>query len=378
LKEWRRARTLRYIYLASPQYFAESAVRFINCGVSIVGGCCGTTPEHIQAISAAVHGMTPGTPVRLEIVDAEDEKKGIGPHWGLPYSDFRENLGKKFQISVEIDPPRSHDPGPFIRHAQEMKVAGVDLINVADSPLARARMSALAMAHLIRRDAGIDVLLHMSCRDRNAIALQSELLGAHTLGVLNILAVTGDPAALGDYPMAREIFELDSIRLTRMMSQMNLGKDLTGRDLDEPTQFTIGVAVNPTAPNLDIEYDRFRQKIDAGAMFSFTQPLFERATLEQFLARVSGFCSIPIFVGIMPLRSSKHAEFIHNEIPDMFIPEHIRDRMMKSGADGAEVGVEIAQEFLLDVRSLVSGVYLMPPFNKFKMAVDVLRVLDRD
>jgi hypothetical protein len=186
----------RYIYLASPQYFAESAVRFINCGVSIVGGCCGTTPEHIQAISAAVHGMTPGTPVRLEIVDAEDEKKGIGPHWGLPYSDFRENLGKKFQISVEIDPPRSHDPGPFIRHAQEMKVAGVDLINVADSPLARARMSALAMAHLIRRDAGIDVLLHMSCRDRNAIALQSELLGAHTLGVLNILAVTGDPAAI--------------------------------------------------------------------------------------------------------------------------------------------------------------------------------------
>lgn len=368
----------RYIYLASPQYFADSAQRFIENGVSIVGGCCGTTPEHIRAIAEAVQGKKRGKPVCLSVTEREPEEIVPGSQWGVPFNDFRENLGKRFQISVEIDPPRSHDPGPYIRHAQELKTAGVDLINVADSPLARARMSALAMAHLIRRDAGIDVLLHMSCRDRNAIALQSELLGAHTLGVLNILAVTGDPVAIGDYPMAHDIFELDSIRLAHMIAQMNQGKDLTGRDLDEPTQFSIGVAANPTAPDLEIEIDRFRRKIDAGAMFAFTQPLFERDILERFLERVSGFSSIPIFVGIMPLRSSKHAEFIHNEIPDMFVPDSIRERIRKSGTEGAKIGVEIAQEFLLDIYSLTQGVYLMPPFNKFKMAVDVISVLNRD
>ncbi|RQV98411.1 bifunctional homocysteine S-methyltransferase/methylenetetrahydrofolate reductase [bacterium] len=368
----------RYIYLASPQYFAESALKFIGNGVSIVGGCCGTTPEHIQAIAEAVRGKKRGSPAQISISEKEPEEQISGPRWGVPFNSFRENLGKKFQISVEIDPPRSHDPGPFIRHAQELKAAGVDLINVADSPLARARMSALAMAHLIRRDAGIDVLLHMSCRDRNAIALQSELLGAHTLGVLNILAVTGDPVAIGDYPMAHDIFELDSIRLAHMISQMNQGKDLTGRDLDEPTQFSIGVAANPTAPELEIEIDRFRRKIDAGAMFAFTQPLFEKETLDRFLDRVSGFSSIPLFVGIMPLRSSKHAEFIHNEIPDMFVPESIRMRMQKSGTEGVKAGVEIAQEFLLNIKSSCQGIYLMPPFNKFKMAVDVISVLPRD
>jgi homocysteine S-methyltransferase len=368
----------RYIYLASPQYFAESALRFIQNGVSIVGGCCGTTPEHIKAIADSVRGIKRGQPTRIKVSERESDEKIAGPHWGVPFNNFRENLGKRFQISVEIDPPRSHDPGPFIRHAQELKAAGVDLINVADSPLARARMSALAMAHLIRRDAGIDVLLHMSCRDRNAIALQSELLGAHTLGVLNILAVTGDPAAVGDYPMAHDIFELDSIRLTHMMSQLNEGKDLTGRDLEEPTQFTIGVAANPTAPDMKIEEDRFRRKIDAGAMFAFTQPLFERETLDRFMDRVSGYREIPVFVGIMPLRSSKHAEFIHNEIPDMHIPAKIREKMQKSGTDGAKVGIEIAQEFLLEICSFAQGVYLMPPFNKFNMAVEVIKVLDRD
>jgi 5,10-methylenetetrahydrofolate reductase len=202
------------------------------------------------------------------------------------------------------------------------------------------------------------------------------LLGAHTLGVLNVLAVTGDPATVGDYPFAKGVFELDSIGLSRMVTQLNCGKDLTGRDLEEPTNFLLGVAVNPTSPNVDLEYDRFRQKIDAGAQFAFTQPLFDPKTLDVFLNRVASFCKIPIFVGIMPLRSSKHAEFIHNEIPDMFVPSDIRERMRNAGTEGAKVGVEIAQEFLLATKPMVQGAYLMPPFNKFDMAIEVMKVLE--
>lgn len=369
----------RYIYLASPQYFAEYSAKFVEAGVALVGGCCGTTPEHIRAVADLVKGRKLGkTHVYVNAETAEEDGKIEGPHRGLPFSEFRANLGKRFQISVEIDPPRSYDPGPFIRHAQRLKAAGVDLINVADSPLARARMSAVSMAHLIRRDAGVDVLLHVSCRDRNAIGLQSELLGAHTLGVLNILAVTGDPTSIGDYPFAKGVFELDSIGLSRMVTQLNKGKDLTGRDLDEPTHFLLGVAVNPTSPNLELEYDRFKQKLDSGAQFAFTQPLFDPKTLEQFLNKVSSFSNIPIFVGILPLRSSKHAEFIHNEIPDMFVPQDIRDRMRGAGTEGAKVGVEISQKFLLDTQDMVQGAYLMPPFNKFDMAIEVMEVLNRE
>ncbi|MCB9366802.1 MAG: bifunctional homocysteine S-methyltransferase/methylenetetrahydrofolate reductase [Calditrichaeota bacterium] len=369
----------RHLFLASPQYFADYAVKFADAGVALIGGCCGTTPDHVRAMALAVKGRAPGkSHVQVNGEISEEEGRIEGPHRGLPFSDFRENLGKRFQISVEIDPPRSYDPGPFIRHAQRLKAAGVDLINVADSPLARARMSAVAMAHLIRRDAGVDVLLHVSCRDRNAIGLQSELLGAHTLGVLNILAVTGDPTNVGDYPFAKGVFELDSIGLSRMVTQLNRGKDLTGRDLDDPTHFLLGVAVNPTSPKLDLEYDRFKQKLDAGAQFAFTQPLFDPRTLDEFMNRISSFTNIPIFVGIMPLRSSKHAEFIHNEIPDMFVPQDIRTRMSGAGTEGAKVGVEISQKFLLDTQEMVQGAYLMPPFNKFDMAIDVMKVLSRE
>jgi homocysteine S-methyltransferase len=365
----------RYIYLASPQYVADYGRRFVEAGVSIVGGCCGTTVEHVRLLAQAVKGMQPTKQQSVLISDVEEEAPHEATRARTSRSDFRSGLGKRFMISVEIDPPRGTNAEPFVRSAKMLKAHGVDLINVADSPLARSRMSALAMTHLIRRDAGINVLLHMSCRDRNALALQSELLGAHALGVLNILAVTGDPLAIGDYPFAKGVFELDSIGLAKLVSQLNHGKDLTGRKMEEPTRFLLGVGVNPTATNLQLEYDRFRKKIDAGAEFAFTQPLFGRETLEKFLNDIASFCTIPVFLGIMPLRSAKHAEFIHNEIPDMFVPEMIRERMKISGADGAKVGVEIAQSLLLETRSLVQGIYLMPPFNKFEMAVEVIKVL---
>jgi len=345
--------------------------------VSLVGGCCGTTPDHIRAMAEVVRHKRP-RPHHVAVVrDVEEESPPLAAAPSV-VSDFGANLGRKFLVSVEIDPPRSINPEPSIRSAQWLRAAGADLINVADSPLARSRLSALAMAHLIRREAGVDVLLHMSCRDRNALALQSELLGAHALGVTNILAVTGDPPAVGDYPFAKAVFELDSISLCKLVSQLNSGRDLTGRDMEESTRFTLGVGVNPTASDLPTEYDRFRQKIEVGAQFAFTQPLFDVRTLEKFLNDIASFCRIPIFVGILPLRSSKHAEFIHNEIPDMFVPEPVRETMRNSGAEGARIGVQLAQQFLLSVRHLVQGTYLMPPFNKFDMAVDVMRVLGDD
>jgi homocysteine S-methyltransferase len=369
----------RYIYLTSPQYFAEYALKFAAAGVSLVGGCCGTTPEHIRAMAEAVRGRKRG---RVQVSfsrEVEEETPPAPAAAGLPVSEMRALLGRKFLVSVEIDPPRGINPEPLIHSARRLKAAGADLINVADSPLARSRLSALAMSHLIRAETGADVVLHMSCRDRNALALQSELLGAHALGVLNVLAITGDPPAVGDYPFAKAVFELDSIGLCKLVRQLNLGKDLTGRDMEEPTRFLLGVGVNPTASDLKLEYERFRRKLDAGAQFAFTQPLFDRATLEKFLGSVASFCRVPILVGILPLRSAKHADYIHNEIPDMFVPESVRDAMRKSGSEGACVGVEIAQGFLLEAKSLVQGVYLMPPFNKFEMAVDVMSVLaDRE
>jgi len=366
----------RYIYLATPQYFAEYARRFVNAGVAIVGGCCGTTPEHIRAIAGAVKGTHRVQVQGAELLEIEEESRAETIQKRLPRSGFRANLGKRFMISVEIDPPRGFNAEPFVRSAQMLKAHGVDLINVADSPLARSRLSALAMAHLVHRDAGAEVLLHISCRDRNALALQSELLGAQALGVLNILAVTGDPTAVGDYPFAKGVFELDSIGLAKLVSQLNAGRDLTGREMEEHTRFLLGVGVNPTATNLELEYERFRKKIDAGAQFAFTQPLFDPAMLEKFRKDIAPFCKIPVFVGIMPLRSAKHAEFIHNEIPDMFVPDAVRKAMADSGADGPRVGVEIAQRLLIAMKPMAQGAYLMPPFNKFEMAVEVLKALD--
>jgi homocysteine S-methyltransferase len=361
----------RYIYLTSPQYFADHAVKFADLGTGLIGGCCGTTPQHIAAVAKAVKGrkLHPHAHIEARAVTEEIPARELRP--SPVVSPFREGLGKRFMISVEIDPPRSADVEPLVRSAKYLKASGVDLINVADSPLARARMSALAMAHLIRQEAGVEILLHMSCRDRNALGLQAELLGAHALGLCNILAVTGDPPSVGDYPFAKAVFELDAIGLAHLISRLNQGIDLTGRPMEEPTDFLFGVAVNPMAPDMKLEWDRFEKKIEAGAHFAFTQPLFDEQTLESFLKRTEPL-GLPIFVGILPLRSAKHAEFLHNEVPDITIPDEVRHRMRQSGERGMEVGIEIAREFLGVARSMVQGIYLMPPFNKFEMAVKVI------
>ncbi|HDZ11489.1 MAG TPA: bifunctional homocysteine S-methyltransferase/methylenetetrahydrofolate reductase [Bacteroidetes bacterium] len=369
-----------YMYLSSPEYMAQYARRTVEIGVNIIGGCCGTTPEHIRQIREMVWGKKPGERTKkgtshfqfiesTEITAPPEEEKSVRE------SNFAVNLGKKFLVSVEIDPPRGVDPEKFIQGALYLKGKGVDAINVADSPLARARMSPLVLSHLISEETGIETIMHLSCRDRNILGLQAELMGAQALGIRNILAITGDPPKLGDHPTATGVFDIDSVGLVTLIRNLNNGVDLMGRPIKSRTGFSIGVGVNPTAIDLDYEMNKFARKVEAGAQFAFTQPLFDLKILEDFLKRAEKF-EIPIFVGILPLRNFKHAEFMHNEIPEMFVPEHIRKMMFDAGENGPEVGVQIAQKFLLNAKDRVDGVYLMPPFNKFEMAGAVLKVLE--
>jgi len=369
----------RYIYLTSSAYFADYAKRFVDIGVNIVGGCCGTTPAHISAVAQAVAGRSPGkrgrktVPAIGTITEIEEISPPKPKEKAIP-SQFRDMLNQRFIVSVEIDPPKSTDPGKALEGARLLRQAGAHVINVADSPLGRARMSPLALAYLINGKTGMETILHLTCRDRNVLGLQSELLGAHALGVHHILAITGDPPSQGDYPFSKGVFELDSVGLVRLIRQLNEGKDLSGKDLGEPTDFTIGVGVNPNAADKSAETAKLRRKVDAGAQFAFTQPLFQIDTLLEFVDGVQDI-PIPILVGILPLRNAKHAEFLHHEVPEMIVPQDIRDRMHQAGDRGLEEGVAIAREFLEKASRYTQGVYIMPPFNRFQMAADVIKDL---
>jgi homocysteine S-methyltransferase len=366
----------RYVYVASPDYFADWAVRVADLGVRAVGGCCGTRPVHIARMAAAVGVRAPrvrkgGTDVTMSEV-REPEGDATAPRALHHRSEFERKLAEgEFVVSVELDPPRGIDAERLVQGAVALRHAGVDAINIADSPLATARMSPMALAVLIRQKVDIEILLHVSCRDRNLLGLLSESLGAHALDIRHLLCVTGDPPSMGDYPGSRGVFEVDAIGLLRTLSRLNGGEDANGRALNFRTDFQLSCAVNPTSHDLDREIDRFHQKVDAGARYALTQPLYDVADLERFVLRARP--TIPILVGVLPLRNARHAHFIHHEVPGMSIPEVIRDRMLQAGASGPEEGVAIGREFLSAVRGMVAGTYLMPPFNKFEMAIDLLR-----
>lgn len=361
----------RYIYLSSPDYVADFARKAVEMGAAGIGGCCGTTPEHVTAIAEAVKGMKPTPPGHQPVIEVNEAAPVTEHRRSERRPGFFEMLGSRFAISVEIDPPRGVSVERFVKSAIYLKSKGADAINVADSPLARPRMNPSAFCHLMQRDAGIETLLHMSCRDRNVLGTQSEIMGAWALGLRNIIAITGDPVQVGGYLQATDVFDLDSISLTRLITALNRGKDLTGLPTDEPTDFRICVAANPTAIDLDTEIDRLWKKIDEGAHFIFTQPIYDPADLENFLKRVPKL-NIPLCVGILPLRSSKHAEFIHNEIPGMSVPEDLRKRMHKAADQGMEEGIAISIDILKETRPMCAGAYLMPPFNKFEMAGGIL------
>ncbi|HXF59220.1 MAG TPA: methylenetetrahydrofolate reductase, partial [Candidatus Saccharimonadales bacterium] len=272
------------------------------------------------------------------------------------------------------DPPRGARPKKMIEGAQFLKASGVDTINVADSPMARVRMSSLALASMIYHQVGVETILHFTCRDRNLMGIQSDLMGAHALGIRNILALTGDPPRAGDYPNATAVFDVDSIGLIRVLKQLNAGTDLAGNSIGEPTRFLIGCASNPASEDIATEIDRYRQKVEAGAEFTMTQPLYEIEPLIRFLEAVKKH-RVPVLLGLLPLQSHRHAEFLHNEVPGINIPDPAREAMKKAGEKGIEVGIEMCRALLLQAKDLVEGAYLMPSFGRYEVVARVAEVV---
>jgi len=365
----------RYVYLCTPEYMASYARRFIAAGASVVGGCCGTTPAHIRNLVRSVRMVQPAREV-VTVVPPAAARETLPPIPREEKSPLARNMGKKFVVSVELDPPKGADPGRIIDRAQYCKENEIDAVNVADGPRASARMSAQSLCVLMQTKVGVDTILHYTCRDRNLLGIQSDLLGAYALGLRNILAITGDPPKLGDYPDATAVYDVDSIGLIRIMDHLNHGRDLAGNAIGPPLGIHIGCGADPSKPDLEKEVRRLEEKIKAGAEYVMTQPVYDPKTVETFLGMIRHL-HVPVLIGILPLYSHKNAEFLHNEVPGMTIPEDIRERMRKagSGEDAQAEGVRIAQEALLAVRDLVQGAYVMPPFNKVDLAVRVIEVL---
>ena len=367
----------RLIYLASPEYFAEYAKRFIQTGVSIIGGCCGTTPDHIRAIKAAVQALRPAKIIEKIIVTEAAETLPAMKRESAIKSEFNRKLHEGiFVTSIEINPPRSPNSDKIIDSCMHIKEEDVDLVNIPDGPRASARMSPLALATLIQSKVGIETILHYTCRDRNILGMQSDLLGAHALGLRNLLIVTGDPPKLGDYPTATAVFNVDSIGLLRIANNLNHGMDLAGNPIECATSFFLGAGANPGAINLTEELYRLEQKIDAGADYILTQPIFESSLFDRFMDFITKF-NVPVLAGIMPLASYRNAEFLHNEVPGMVIPLEIRQRLenARTSDDARKIGIEIAQQMVLYTKPVVQGIYLMPPFGRYKAAIEVFSVL---
>lgn len=365
----------RFLYLASPEYFAEFAARAVGLGVKLVGGCCGTTPVHIRAMRERLAShlpaekLAPGAEVRvIEAAPAPVEPAGVAPEPA-----FLGMLRKKFVVSVEIDPPRGINTAKVMEGARLMAQRGVDAINIADSPMARIRMSAMSLAFQIHTHfPRVELILHFTTRDRNLMGLQSDLLGAHAIGLRNILCLTGDPPSVGDYPNMTAVYDTDSMGLIRIVQKMNRGTDLSGTSIGAATHFAVGCGVNPTADDLDLELERFRAKLDAGAQFVMTQPVYELDCWNRFLDSLGGMPPIPILIGILPLQSFRHADFLHNEVPGIHVPQWIRERMHEAGNEGQRVGVDLARDLLAQCRTRANGVYLMPSFGRYENCLEVL------
>ncbi|MCR4416859.1 MAG: bifunctional homocysteine S-methyltransferase/methylenetetrahydrofolate reductase [Ignavibacteria bacterium] len=369
----------RNIYMTSPEYIAEYSKRFIQTGACIVGGCCGTNPSHIKAIRRAVQALQPSKRLDIKVEELKIEPPA-NVHVYEKYEKSRLSnklLREEFVTLVEIVSPRGVSAQNEIQKARKLYHFGIDAINIPDGPRAMARMSALAMAVLIQKEVGIETVLHFACRDRNVIGMQSDLLGAWALGIRNILAITGDPPKLGNYPDATAVFDVDSIGLVNLINRLNHGLDLAGNPIGEATGFSIGVGVNPGAINLDEELRRLDWKVQAGAEYMITQPVFDISLLENFMKRVEHY-KIPLIVGIWPLVSYRNAEFMNNEVPGAKVPNDVMERMRRaqeiSKEKAFEEGVKIAKETYDYIRSEVSGVQIAAPLGRieavFKMLSD--------
>ena len=374
----------RNIYLCSPEYMASYARRFIHAGVRLVGGCCGTTPEHIRQIKQAVRALSLRAPsaaaARADLSPAVESAPAIVVSRAEKSRMANALARGNFVVSVELVPPRGFRSEVLLEQARQLKIHGVDLVNVPDGPRATGRMSALAAAVMIQQQAGIETVLHYACRDRNMIGMQSDLLGAHAMGIANLLVITGDPPRVGDYPDATAVYEVDAIGLTNLAAQLNRGRDIGGQPLGQATAFHIGVAANPGAFDIELELRRFAYKLEAGAEFAMTQPVFDVEALVRFLDRAAApdGTRIPVLAGITPLESVRHAEFMANEVPGVSVPPAIIDRIRAAEESGRarDEGLAIARELVADLAGRVQGVQITVPAGAFETAVRVLDAIE--
>ena len=355
---------------ATPEYFAEFAAHARRLGARLIGGCCGTTPLEIAAIASAVEQeREPSAP--LDVVERELVEPRLD---GRPYET---ELARKLRegewvTCVELDPPKGGTYDAMLGVARHLKLSGkVDLVDINDNPMARARANALMASVAIERECGIETIPHVTPRDTSIMGLESLLLGAHAEGVRNVLSVTGDPPEIGDYPGSQGVYEVDSIGLSQVVSQLNRGEDYNGKGIDAPTSFFLGVAVNPSADDLETEAERFRQKIEAGASFAMTQALFDLSYLDRFEELIGGW-PVPLLLGIFYVRSYQLAVRLHNEVPGIVVPEDVQRRLEKAGANAGAEGLALAKELYAQAREKVAGVYVIPPFKQPEAALELL------
>jgi len=359
----------RTLFVSGAAYFAERGREIVEAGASIVGGCCGTTPAHIEALAAQVKGLAKPTAARVRTPRRREPAVGAQV---CERSPLLRRMNGGF-VTVEVTPPKDAGYHELVEKLRPLVKAGISAIDVTDNPMAHLHMSAVAFAHLIKEELGIATILHLTCRDLNLLGMHSTLLGASALGIDGILALTGDPASAGDYPSATSVFDVTSDGLAKIISSLNCGLDYSGKEIGKATNFAIGGALNPMADDLDKEMARLERKRESGVNFLMTQPIFELESLRSAARRLPADWRPPILVGILPLRSARHAEFLHNEVPGITIPDDIRRRLASAGPEEAKAeGAKIARETYQAARSEFGGVYFMPPFGSFDVVGEII------
>ncbi|HKA11455.1 MAG TPA: bifunctional homocysteine S-methyltransferase/methylenetetrahydrofolate reductase [Candidatus Dormibacteraeota bacterium] len=358
----------RLVYTAGPEYFAECAARMVADGVRIVGGCCGTGPAHIAATRARLDTIGSGT-VQIRPRPRHEEAERPLPR---PGSRLATDLASgRFAISVELTPPRGIDPSRMLAGARLLKEAGVDYANVTDSAMARLRMGVMSCAALVQQQVGLEAIAHFTCRDRNVMAIQSELIGAHALGIRNVLALRGDPPRVGDYPNATPVWDVNAVGLITILANLNRGLDANETPIGDHASFLVGAAVNPGADDLERELRLLRRKVAAGANFIVTNPIYDPAALER-LREITREVAVPVLVGVMPLRSFRHAEYLHHELPGITVPQELRDRLERAGERASGLGVDLAVEFLEAAHGQTQGAYVVPSAGRYDLAARVV------
>lgn len=358
----------RTLFISGANYFAERGAEIVQAGAGIIGGCCGTTPAHIEALAAKVKELA--RPVR-SVVRAP-RRREASPQGTCERSPLLRKMTGGF-VTVEVTPPKDTNYHALVEKLRPLVDAGISAIDVTDNPMASMHMSAIAFAHLVKEELGIATILHLTCRDLNILGMHSALLGAAALGIDGILALTGDPASVGDFPGATSVFDVTSDGLAKIISSLNCGVDSVGKEIGQPTSFAIGAAFNPLAEDMGKELGRLAKKREAGADFLMTQPVFDIEALRAAAKLLPSDWNPPILAGVLPLRSSRHAEFLHNEVPGMTIPDHIRTRLASVDAESAkQIGAEYARDIYLAARESFGGVYFMPPFNNYDVIREVM------